>query len=141
MQESHYSLLREDAVAPLRDVVSEVQVYHHLMEKDSDNGAFIYEKVAPLTIHFGASTNWLGLHHWPDVRQCRDCSSCYLLPQKSGKESQLGAVKTVAYGASCGTHSSERYVRIHLPCSHSRSTTSGRASGESSRDRHILWRR
>ena len=46
--ESHYKLLREDAVAPLRDVVSEIQVYPHLMEKESDNGAFIYEKVSPL---------------------------------------------------------------------------------------------
>ena len=43
--ESHYRLLREDAVAPLRDVVSEIQVYPHLMEKDSDNSAYIYEKV------------------------------------------------------------------------------------------------
>lgn len=65
--ETHYRLLREDAVAvcipsmwtlcsgeemltpnssqPLRDVVSEIQVYPHLMEKDSDNDAYIYEKV------------------------------------------------------------------------------------------------
>lgn len=43
--ETHYRLLREDAVAPLRDVVSEIQVYPHLMEKESDNGALIYEKV------------------------------------------------------------------------------------------------
>lgn len=45
--ESHYRLLREDAVAPLRDVVSEVQVYPHIMENQSENGAFIYEKVSP----------------------------------------------------------------------------------------------
>ena len=43
--ESHYRLLREDAVAPLRDVVSELQVYPQLLEKDSENGAYIYEKV------------------------------------------------------------------------------------------------
>ena len=43
--ETHYRLLREDAVAPLRDVVSEIQVYPQIMEKDSDNGAYIYEKV------------------------------------------------------------------------------------------------
>ena len=43
---SHCKLLREDAVAPLRDVVSEIQVYpQQLLEKDSDNGAYIYEKV------------------------------------------------------------------------------------------------
>ena len=43
--ESHYRLLREDAVAPLRDVVSEVQYFPQLLEKDSDNDAYIYEKV------------------------------------------------------------------------------------------------
>ena len=43
--ETHYRLLREDAVSPLRDVISEIQVYPHLMEKDSDNQAYIYEKV------------------------------------------------------------------------------------------------
>ena len=41
----HYRLLREDAVAPLRDVVSEIQYFPQLLEKDSDNGAYIYEKV------------------------------------------------------------------------------------------------
>lgn len=31
--ESHYKLLREDAVAPLRDVISEIQVYvRHIFE-------------------------------------------------------------------------------------------------------------
>ena len=43
--ESHYRLLREDAVAPLRDVVSEVQYMPQVLEKDSDNNAYIYEKV------------------------------------------------------------------------------------------------
>lgn len=55
--ESHYKLLREDAVAPLRDVVSEVQVYPYLMEKESDNGAFIYEKVFPLDNTFFTSAH------------------------------------------------------------------------------------
>ena len=44
--ERHYSLLREDAVAPLRDVVSEVQAFPRMMESDSDNSAYIYEKVS-----------------------------------------------------------------------------------------------
>ena len=43
--ERHYSLLREDAVAPLRDVVSEVQMYPRLMESESENCAHVYEKV------------------------------------------------------------------------------------------------
>ena len=68
--EAHYRLLREDAVAPLRDVVSEIQVYPYLMEKDSDNSAYIYEKV--LQTHFTSGgfvcLLWLGLHHWPHVR-------------------------------------------------------------------------
>ena len=43
--ERHYSLLREDAVSPLRNAISEIQAFPHLMEKDSDNDAYIYEKV------------------------------------------------------------------------------------------------
>ena len=43
--ERHYSLLREDAVAPLRDVVSEIQMYPRLMESESENSAHVYEKV------------------------------------------------------------------------------------------------
>ena len=44
--ERQYSLLREDAVAPLRDVVSEVQAYPRMMESESDNDAYVYEKVS-----------------------------------------------------------------------------------------------
>lgn len=47
--ERHYALLREDAVAPLRSVVSEVQEYPLLEERESDTNANIYEKVG---IHF-----------------------------------------------------------------------------------------
>jgi len=43
--ERHYALLREDAVAPLRDAVSELQDSPHLMEADSQNSACVYEKV------------------------------------------------------------------------------------------------
>ena len=43
--ERHYGLLREDAVAPLRAVVSEVQAYSHIEEKDSQCNAYLYEKV------------------------------------------------------------------------------------------------
>ncbi|KAF6225742.1 hypothetical protein HO133_009744 [Letharia lupina] len=50
--ETHYRLLREDAVAPLRDVVSEIQVYPHIMEKESDNSAYIYEKVFIIGLTF-----------------------------------------------------------------------------------------
>lgn len=41
----HYRLLREDAVAPLRNVVSELRVETDIMEKDSQENASIYEKV------------------------------------------------------------------------------------------------
>lgn len=43
--ERHYALLREDAVAPLRNAVSEVQNDPHLIEVDSRDSAYIYEKV------------------------------------------------------------------------------------------------
>ena len=43
--ESHYRLLREDAVTPLRNAVSEVRENPYLTEKDSVEDAAIYEKV------------------------------------------------------------------------------------------------
>ena len=44
--ERHYMLLREDAVAPLRSVVSEIQTAPYLEEKDSLCSAYLYEKVS-----------------------------------------------------------------------------------------------
>ena len=69
--ESHYRLLREDAVAPLRDVVSEIQLYPQLMEKDSDNGAYIYEKVRDLqsrSIHLVSSCTTTSLIYFHGYR-------------------------------------------------------------------------
>lgn len=42
---NHYELLREDAIAPLRSVVSEMRAEPHTMEKDSVEDSHIYEKV------------------------------------------------------------------------------------------------
>lgn len=139
--ESHYRLLREDAVAPLRDVVSEIQVYPHLVEKDSDNNAYIYEKVTQIDwTACGICSLWSGLYHWPDVRQCRSCSPCHLLLETDREESQLGAVKTVTDRCNSGADSSKGYVCNHLSCSHSRSKTFGRTRAEPTRGRLILWR-
>ena len=114
--EVHYRLLREDAVAPLRDVVSEIQFYPQLMEKDSDNGAYIYERVRQ---HGCLSCNicslWLGLHHGPDIRQCRYRSPRYLLYETDRKKSQLGAIKTFTNGCSPRTDSRKGHVCIYLP--------------------------
>ncbi|SLM34912.1 P-loop containing nucleoside triphosphate hydrolase [Lasallia pustulata] len=53
--EAHYELAREDAVAPLRDVVAEVKNDPNLMERDSTNNAAIYEKASyTLTQYFTA---------------------------------------------------------------------------------------
>lgn len=41
----HYALLREDAVTPLRNVVSELKAEPHILEQDSIEHACIYEKV------------------------------------------------------------------------------------------------
>ena len=121
--ESHYGLLREDAVAPLRDAVSEVQYYPQLMEKDSDNGAYIYEKVSYKTVHLWCTlcSHHPGLHHCPDFRQCRNCSPRHLFIKTSWQESQLGTVKTAAYRRLVGTESGKRYVFIYLPHSRRRS--------------------
>ena len=43
--QAHYELLREDGVSPLRDAVDEVRMEPNLMERDSRENAFIYEKV------------------------------------------------------------------------------------------------
>lgn len=44
----HYALLREDAVTPLRNVVSEMQADPWVLEKDSIEHSYIYEKVRPI---------------------------------------------------------------------------------------------
>lgn len=41
----HYNLLREDAIAPLRDAVFELRAEPNIMESDSVENASIYEKV------------------------------------------------------------------------------------------------
>ena len=46
--ETHYRLLREDAVTPLRNAVAEVREDPYLAEKDSFEDAAIYEKVLAL---------------------------------------------------------------------------------------------
>lgn len=43
--EAHYGLLREEAVTPLRNVVSELLAVPQIEEKDSQENAAIYEKV------------------------------------------------------------------------------------------------
>ena len=42
---THYALLREDAISPLRDVISEVQNSPYILEEDSQNDSHVYEKV------------------------------------------------------------------------------------------------
>ena len=46
--QSHYELLREDGVAPLRDAVAEVRAKPRIMEADSEESAGIYENVSIL---------------------------------------------------------------------------------------------
>lgn len=46
----HYRLLREDAVAPLRNVISELRAETGIMEKDSQENASIYEKVCQVQL-------------------------------------------------------------------------------------------
>ena len=46
--ETHYRLLREEAVTPLRNAVAEIRETPHILEKDSVEDAAIYEKVTHL---------------------------------------------------------------------------------------------
>ncbi|KAL9596270.1 MAG: hypothetical protein Q9219_005900 [cf. Caloplaca sp. 3 TL-2023] len=41
----HYALLREDAITPLRNAVSELKAEPHILEEESVEHAYIYEKV------------------------------------------------------------------------------------------------
>ena len=51
--QSHYELLREDAVAPLREVVEEFHAKPYMMEKDSEEHAGIYENVSSISFLYG----------------------------------------------------------------------------------------
>ena len=55
--ERHYTLLREDGVAPLRNVISEMQACPSLEEKDSRESAMLYEKVCFEVISFQVAAN------------------------------------------------------------------------------------
>ena len=46
--QSHYELLREDGVAPLRDAVAEVRAKPRMTEVESQEHAAIYESVCAL---------------------------------------------------------------------------------------------
>lgn len=91
--ERHYSLLREDAVAPLRDVISEIQVYPRIMEKDSENGAYIYEKVRHNkpqdTVDYLSQA---GIHYRPHFCQCGHRCSHHLLLETYWEKGKLGAI-------------------------------------------------
>ncbi|KAI4170520.1 MAG: hypothetical protein LQ343_004897 [Gyalolechia ehrenbergii] len=51
----HYALLREDAVTPLRNVVSELKAEPHILEQDSAENAYVYEKVFVVGLTFAHS--------------------------------------------------------------------------------------
>jgi len=118
--ERHYQLLREDAVAPLRDVISELQVHPYIMEKESDNSAYMYEKVGltgtRAAIHTHAS---VGLHHWTHFCQCWDSCSGHFLLEKGGQEGQLGAVEASTYRSNCRFNTSKGTIQVNLSrCCH-----------------------
>ena len=47
--ESHYRLLREDAVSPLRAAIDEVRAKPNMAEKDSNEHAGLYDNVGDMT--------------------------------------------------------------------------------------------
>ena len=63
--ETHYQLLRQDGITPLRNAVDEVRMTPSLIEKKSRERSRIYENVRSSTIHY--NTNLLtkpGLYYW-----------------------------------------------------------------------------
>ena len=123
--------------------MSEIQVYPHLMEKDSDNDAYIYEKVLEIVciLRGIVCLLWLGLHHWPDVRECRNSSPCYLFLKTCRKTCQVGAVETITHRCDSGADSGKRYVCIYMPGSYSCGKTIGWTRAKPTRDRRkaIFW--
>ena len=92
--ERHYRLLREDALAPLRDVVSEIQVHPHIREKDSENDAFIYERAyitgytfanSGLAARLTFSLNRVGKQiNWEQSKRLRTGTILALSPMRDG---------------------------------------------------------
>ena len=103
---NHYELLREDAITPLRNVVSEMKAEPHFTEKDSIESSYIYEKVHFLfcLVTFFVFT-LTGLHHLTHLYTPWHSCPSRILSQTMWKEDQVGTVKAFASGDSCCTYS------------------------------------
>ncbi len=114
--ERHYLLLREDAVAPLRNAVSEVQAYPHILERDSREDAYVYERVSgSLSSTFFKILTQTGVLYGLYIHQFWHSGSCFLQSQAIGQKSQLGTVQTVTYWQYCCIDACERWSRSFSP--------------------------
>ena len=92
--ERHYRLLREDALSPLRDVISEIQIRPHMLERDSQNDAFIYERAyitgytfasSGLAARLNFSLKRVGKQiNWEQSKRLRTGTILALSPAKDG---------------------------------------------------------
>ncbi|KAL9037151.1 MAG: hypothetical protein Q9180_003883 [Flavoplaca navasiana] len=138
----HYALLREDGVAPLRNVVSELKANPDTLEPDSVEQSQIYEKVCvgpdgvdALLLRSGA-----GFHRRSDICPTRCCGKGNFLTTEDWKEDHLGAVQTVDSGNTCRSHTCRRHVPDNMQSRSGRSAATLRSTVQSSGDRYILRR-
>ena len=72
--ETHYRLLREEAVTPLRNAVSEVREDPYMTEKDTCEEAAVYEKVSyRQALYNDLALTLIGLHCWFHVCERWHC--------------------------------------------------------------------
>ena len=91
--ERHYNLLREDAVAPLREAIQELQMTPYITEVESQNQAYLYEKAFRNFLQRqGLADDPLGLHHWTHFRHARYSGESHVLLAACRQKSELGSV-------------------------------------------------
>ena len=90
---AHYSLLRDDAVGPLRDAVREIKASPKMMERHSREHAGIYENVCTADLSVSIYSNSTGLHYWFHVCCAWHCRKSCILDNASGEADQMGTVE------------------------------------------------
>lgn len=116
----HYALLREDAVTPLRNVVSELKAEPWVLEKDSIEHSYIYEKVGSQDVSVKglrsplADTKLAGLHCWVNIRSQRRGRQIDIFIATYWEEDHLGTVKATDSGNAYRHLPGAGYVQNYL---------------------------
>jgi hypothetical protein len=94
--ETHYELLREDAISPLRDAVHRFKSTPDMFD---DNQVAVYEKVGCCSFRsFHLLTMSLGLHRWLHFCSSRTCCANTILNCSSWQKHRVGILQAVDFG-------------------------------------------